>query len=141
MAKNYPLISIITPTLNAQSVLEECLRSISEQDYPKDKIEIIIADGGSSDGTLEIAKRYGAKVVPNPLKTAEAGKDAALKHARGELVALIDSDNILPDSKWLKQMVEPLLIHKEAVGSKPWSSRIEERTVFHRKILCFDWYE
>jgi len=51
----YPKVSILIPTLNAESVLDECLRSIEMQDYPKDKIELIIADGGSKDKTLEIA--------------------------------------------------------------------------------------
>ena len=113
-------ISILIPTLNAASVLENCLRSISAQDYPKEKIEIIVADGGSSDNTLEIAKKYGAVVVENKLKTGEAGKAAALKACTGVFAALIDSDNILPDSSWLNRMIEPLLKESEAVGSEPW---------------------
>ena len=48
--KNYPSISILIPTLNAASVLGKSLESISNQDYPRNKIEIIIADGGSTDG-------------------------------------------------------------------------------------------
>ncbi|MBW6441646.1 glycosyltransferase family 2 protein [Patescibacteria group bacterium] len=116
----YPKISILTPTLNSESVLEDCLKSISIQDYPKEKIEIIIADGGSVDKTLEIAQKYGAVIVENRLKTGEAGKKVALDHSTGEFCALIDSDNILPDEKWLKEMIEPLLNHSEAVGSEPW---------------------
>ena len=58
--------------------------------------EIIIADGGSNDQTLSIAKKYHAKVFKNPLKTAEAGKTMGVNHAHGKYIALIDSDNILP---------------------------------------------
>jgi len=47
-----PLVSIVIPTLNAAEVLENCLKSISEQDYPKDNLEIIIADGGVFQKTL-----------------------------------------------------------------------------------------
>lgn len=118
---NYPKISIITATLNAAGVLDDCYKSIAAQDYPKDKIELIIGDGGSTDSTLQIAQKYGAKVFSNPLKTAEAGKVVALQGVTGEYIALIDSDNILPDSQWLKQMIEPLTEHPEAVGSEPWS--------------------
>lgn len=57
-----PSISVIIPTLNAAAVLEGCLRSIAVQDYPKDLVEIIVADGGSTDGTLEIAKFAKVKV-------------------------------------------------------------------------------
>jgi len=49
-----PLVSVIIPTLNSAKTLKDCLESIVAQDYPKDKIEIIIADGSSTDGTLEI---------------------------------------------------------------------------------------
>lgn len=114
----YPSVSILIPTLNAGSVLEACLKSISNQDYPKNKIEIIIADGGSIDETLVIAKKYHAKVIPNPRKTGEAGKAEALKHARGKLIALIDSDNILPNKLWLSLMVKPFE-DKEIVASEP----------------------
>jgi glycosyltransferase involved in cell wall biosynthesis len=101
-------------------VLENCLKYISAQNYPKEKIEIIVADGGSTDKTLEIAKKYGAVVVENALKTGEAGKAVALRVCTGEFTALIDSDNILPDLSWLNRMIEPLLKEPEAVGSEPW---------------------
>lgn len=112
-------ISVLIPTLNAASVLEKCLHSLRNQDYPRQKIEIIIADGGSTDRTLEIAKKYGAKIYPNPLKTGEAGKAVALRHARGELAALIDSDNILPSKNWLRKMIAPFA-DPEISGSEPW---------------------
>ena len=115
-----PNISVLIPTLNAGSVLEDCLKSVRSQNYPQEKIEIIVADGGSSDATIEIANKYNCKVVENPLKTGEAGKKAALDHATGEFCALIDSDNILPDSEWMSQMIQPLLHHTDVVGSEPW---------------------
>ena len=82
-------------------------------------MEIIVADAGSTDGTVEIAKKYGAKIFKNPLKTGEAGKAVALRHAQGELVALIDSDNILPTKDWFRQMVGPFE-DPEIIGSEPW---------------------
>jgi len=113
-----PSISILIPTLNSENVFEDCLKSIIKQDYPKDKIEIIIADGGSTDRTLDIAGKYFARIYENPLRTGEAGKAVALRHARNEIVAFIDSDNILPQSDWLRKMVEPFK-NEEIVGSEP----------------------
>ncbi len=89
-----PKVSIVIPTYNSQRTLGMCLESIKNQDYPKNKIEIIIADAGSSDKTREVAKKY--KIVDNLLKTGEAGKAAGIKHAAGE----IDSDNILPSDSY-----------------------------------------
>jgi len=120
MNKNiFPSVSVLIPALNSEKVLGLCLGSIANQDYPKEKLEIIIADGGSTDKTLEIAEKYEAKIYNNPLKTGEAGKAVALKKARGELVALIDSDNILPDKNFFRRMVEPFS-DLEIVGSEPW---------------------
>jgi len=117
-AQNLPAISVVFATLNAARVLENCLGSIARQDYPKNKIEVIIADGGSTDDTLSIIRKFKIRVVDNPLKTSEAGKAVGVKQATGDLVAFIDSDNILPVKDWFKKMVEPLE-DEEIVGSEP----------------------
>lgn len=118
MSKEEPSISVVIPTLNAERPLPECLKRIREQNYPQSKIEIVIADGGSTDKTVEIAKKYGAKVVPNDLKTAEAGKATGVKVAKNEIIALIDSDNYLPGKDWLKRMVEPFA-DPHIIGAEP----------------------
>jgi glycosyltransferase involved in cell wall biosynthesis len=99
-----PIISIIIPTLNAARTLDECLASVRAQDYPADRVEIVMADAGSTDDTLAIAQRHGVeRIVGNPLKTGEAGKSVAIKAATGEILALIDSDNILDDPRYLSR--------------------------------------
>lgn len=115
----FPKISILTATLNAEKVLRLCYQAIAKQDYPRDKIELIIGDGGSVDRTRQVAEEFGAKIAENLLKTAEAGKAAALKLATGDLVAIIDSDNIMPDSHWLSRMVEPFR-DSSIIASEPW---------------------
>jgi glycosyltransferase involved in cell wall biosynthesis len=128
----YPKVSIVIPTLNAERVLQTCFDAINMQDYPKDKIELVIADGGSTDITLKLAKKYNAKVVSNPLKTAEAGKAVGVRHAIGDFIALIDSDNFLPSPNWLKQMVIPLMEgnNKDVLGSEPWEYTWREEDGF-----------
>jgi glycosyltransferase involved in cell wall biosynthesis len=102
-----PRISVVTPTKNSAKTLGACLASIRAQDYPQQKIEMIIVDGASEDQTLTLAKRYRAKILENPLQTGEAGKAVGVKAAQGELIALIDSDNILPTRDWLRRMIAP----------------------------------
>lgn len=114
----FPEVSIITPTLNSERTLKLCLSSIVNQSY-LGKVEIIIADGGSTDNTLKIAKEFGAKIYQNCLKTGEAGKAVGAKYATGEILAFIDSDNILPNKKWLEQLVEPLIKEVEVIASEP----------------------
>jgi glycosyltransferase involved in cell wall biosynthesis len=112
-----PDISIVIPTLNSQRTLEVCLESISRQKY-EGKLEIIIADGGSSDSTVKIAKKYGARIVLNKLKTGESGKAVGARNAEGDIIAFIDSDNVLPGFDWLKRMVVPFG-DKDIIASEP----------------------
>lgn len=96
MPSSVPTVSVVIPTLNAARVIGPCLQSIAAQDYPHDRLELVIADGGSTDGTLELCRQYTDCIYPNPLRTGEAGKAVGVRQARHELVALVDSDNILP---------------------------------------------
>jgi glycosyltransferase involved in cell wall biosynthesis len=103
-----PLVSIILPTLNSARYLDECLTALVSQDWPRERMEIVLADGGSTDATLDIAARFGVDVVlPNPLKTGEAGKAVAIRAAHGDLICSIDSDNIIVGDDWLRRMTEP----------------------------------
>lgn len=102
MEKN---ITVITPTLNAEKYLNLCLNSLKKQTGLKN-IEILIADGGSSDNTLEICKKYKTKVFQNKLKTSESGKMLCLKEASYDFIAFIDSDNILKDNFFFSKALD-----------------------------------
>lgn len=122
-------ISFVIPTLNAQLGLVSCLKSIRSQNYSQNLIEIIISDGGSIDNTLKIAKKYKSTVIENKLKTAEAGKAVGIKKATGKFIALIDSDNILPDKDWIKEMLTPF--KKPIIQlSEPWSFTYRKNSGF-----------
>lgn len=118
MPDHVPFVSIVIPTLNSASTLPACLDSIFSQEYPQDRVEVIVADGGSSDGTLSLAREAGCRVVDNPLRTGEAGKARGIAEAAGDVVALIDSDNILDGPGWLGQMTAPFS-DPEIAGTEP----------------------
>ncbi|MFO7937198.1 MAG: glycosyltransferase family 2 protein [Kiritimatiellia bacterium] len=112
-------VSFVIPTLNSAKTIKECLDSILNQSVPREQYEVVIADAGSQDSTVAIAQGLGVdKIVENELKTGEAGKSAGIKAASGEIIALVDSDNILPDSKWLEQMTAPF-DDPDVVASEP----------------------
>ncbi|MFA5025937.1 MAG: glycosyltransferase family 2 protein [Candidatus Shapirobacteria bacterium] len=111
-----PVVSFIIPTLNSELILKQCLNAIKIQSFTD--YEILIVDGGSKDNTLAIAKQYHCTIISNPLVTAEAAKAIGLKKAQGEYIALIDSDNILPDKNWLNSMLFPFQ-DSEIIGSEP----------------------
>lgn len=112
-----PSVSVVIPTLNSARTLPLCLEGIRGQEYGG-SVEIIIADGGSQDNTLGIAREYGCVVVENRLKTGEAGKAAGVKEASGEIVALIDSDNVITEADWLERMTAPFG-DPNIVGTEP----------------------
>ncbi len=118
------MVSIVTPTFNSMRTLELFFSVIMRQSYPHQCMEIIIADGGSKDGTLEKIDSYKRHsdikiaVYPNPLQTAEAGKAVGVKKASGEIICLLDSDNIIPDRKWMERMLQPFE-DDEIIASEP----------------------
>lgn len=113
-----PSISIAIATHNSTRTLSRCLQSIRDQDYPQNRIEIIIADGASRDDTRDTAIVFGAKVtaIPSSRQNAEYNKSMAIKHAKNEILAMIDHDNVLPHPGWLTRMVQPFMDSKEIVG-------------------------
>jgi glycosyltransferase involved in cell wall biosynthesis len=68
----------------------------------------LIIDGGSTDETIAIARRFDVRLLTNPLQTGEAGKAIGFKNAHGDLILTVDSDNVLVGKDWLRRMVEPL---------------------------------
>jgi len=114
-------ISVVMATFNSARTVGRSLKSIRDQDYPQDKIEIIIADGGSKDKTIEIVKKYNVKVikVPPALQGAEYNKGTGVNKAKNEILFMLDSDNILPHKKWFRKMIVPFLENKEIVGVEP----------------------
>lgn len=105
-----PLVSVVVPTLNAERYLDECLTALLEQDWPRDRLEIVVADAGSTDATLDIARRKGVDViVENPRRTGEAGKAVGIAAARGELICSVDSDNVVVGDDWLRRMTAPFV--------------------------------
>lgn len=120
-------VSVIATTLNSGQVLEGCLKSIREQDYDQNLLEIIIADGGSTDDTLEIARKYGAKIIPENTGSPEAAKAVAFSRARNEIVLTIDDDNVLPDKNWLALMISCLEKEPEAIACYPWRYTFEKQ--------------
>ena len=93
-----PTVSIILPVLNEEAQLERCLRAVGEQSYPA-IIEVVVADGGSTDETRAAAARFAkVRVVENPRHIRPAGLNAAIAAASGEIIVRVDArTKLAPD--------------------------------------------
>jgi glycosyltransferase involved in cell wall biosynthesis len=113
-AANLPLVSIVTPSYNQAAYLEEALCSVLDQDYPR--IEYILVDGGSTDGSREIIERYADRLAWWVSEADRGQTDAINKgfaHAHGQILAWLNSDDTyLPGA--LSQAVAYLQAHPEA---------------------------
>ncbi len=89
-------VSVIITTKNEEANIKNCLKSIRNQTYPKDKIEIIVVDNNSTDRTKEIAKEYTEKVYNyGPERSAQ--RNFGVKQAGGKYILYLDADMILSE--------------------------------------------
>ena len=100
-----PLISVVIPIRNSRAMFEACLESVFAQNYPREKIELIVPDGGSDDDGPEIARRFDANVVANPGLMIGPARDAGFAASKGEIVAFTDADCIV-HKDWLRNAVK-----------------------------------
>ena len=109
------MLSIIIPTLNEEKYLPSLLEAIKKQTF-KD-YEIIIADAGSGDKTLEIAKNFGCKIVPGGLPAR--GRNKGAKAAQGDIFLFMDADNIHLSENFLEQLTTDFKKRNLDVASFP----------------------
>lgn len=113
----YRTVSVIIPIFNEGKNIANCLESLINGDYPLDKLEFIIADGGSSDGTLEVLNMFSIqnkdikiKVVNNPFRTQGYGLNIAIENAdkKSEIILRADAHSSYPRN-YISDCVKTLL--------------------------------
>jgi glycosyltransferase involved in cell wall biosynthesis len=102
---DFKTVSVIIPTYNEEDTIADCIRSLTDTDYPIDKLEFIIADGSSSDNTLKNIEGFSAKnpdakidVVHNPGKTQGYGLNIAIENVskNSEVIVRADAHSVYP---------------------------------------------
>jgi rhamnosyltransferase len=104
------LVSVVIRTLNEARHLPALLRSITSQDLADHRAEVVLVDSGSSDGTLEIARQHGCRIVTIRKEEFSFGRslNVGCRAAEGEVLVFVSGHCIPQDEHWLRRLVAPL---------------------------------
>jgi succinoglycan biosynthesis protein ExoA len=132
-----PLVTIAMPAFNEERFIEACIRSVQAQDYPRDRIEILVADGRSEDRTREILGELSAddpriRVIDNPERLQAAGLNRMIREARGDVVVRMDVHCEYAPS-YVRTCVETL--ERTGADNVGGAQRAKAKTAFQR-ALC-----
>ena len=106
-----PAVSIIVPAHNEEATIEKCLASLENMDYPSNKLDIILINDGSTDGTKKIMgnhvqkSKYTFKYLETEGVGAPKARNIGLKKAKGEHVAFTDADCVV-EKDWLRNLIK-----------------------------------
>ena len=136
-----PFVSIIIPVKNMERTIEKMFEYLSEVDYPRERLEIIIVDGGSKDRTVEIIKNYQKenpfiKLIQIPdCPSPGFARTRALKEAKGDFIFFTDAD-CAPCKDWIKKMLKVFERDEKigAVGGEIYTLRVDPNNLV--EIYC-----
>ena len=141
--KEFPVVSIVVPAYNEQDVVLETLESVIKLDYPKDKLDIILVNDGSTDSTKEIMqkfidehKEYDIKLVNQDNQGKWVALNNALKTARGEFFTCLDADSSVEKAA-LKKML-PYFADNKVASVLPLI-KIKNPKGILQKIQCYEY--
>ncbi len=120
MILNKPLISVVIPAYNEEKYLPACLAAIRKQTFRD--FELIVVDNNSIDKTVEIAKKYGARVVRETIQGMIPARERGFAEAKAEIIARTDADTVVaPD--WLEVIYDTFQKKPKVVAmTGPWLS-------------------
>jgi len=104
----------VIPAYNEEKDINECLKSLRNQSYKK--IEIILVDDGSTDKTIDIARKYKIKILRQNHKGPGAARNFGTKHSKGKILIFIDADMHF-SKDYIKNLINPIKKDKKIIGT------------------------
>lgn len=140
--------SVIIPVYNGAAVIGPCLDAVLQQELPRETYEVIVVDNGSTDGTVDVVRRYPVRLATEGVRSSYAARNAGIRLARGAVLAFTDAD-CRPSHQWLSAAIEMLAHGADMVGGRikqdlhdrgnPWEQY--DRLVFlnQRLYVTYGW--
>lgn len=132
-----PSISLIIPVFNEEKNLKRLFPSLIRQTYPKNKIEYIIIDDGSTDNTIRVARKFGAKVFKMQTHDIGFNKRHGISLAKNDLVYCVDADMEVCTGNFFELLVKPFLEDKRIIGSFTKEFALNEKKPVDNSLLRF----
>jgi polysaccharide deacetylase family protein (PEP-CTERM system associated) len=134
-----PFISVIVPVRNEARFIGETLRQLLEQRYDADRFEVLVADGGSTDDTWAVVAALQCRhpnlhLLPNPHHWSSAGRNTAIRAARGEIIVLVDGHCELEDAEYLREMASAFERSGADCVGRPQPLDVTGATILQRAI-------
>ncbi len=117
-----PLASIIIPAYDVVDTIEEVVNAALDQSVPSARVEVIVVDNNSTDGTGDVVKRLPVRHVFEPRRNRSRARNAGAKVATGEFLAFLDADCVVP-RHWLESLLDSL--------DAPWIGAAQARVQHH----------
>jgi GT2 family glycosyltransferase len=112
----WPRISVVVCTYNGSKTIRDCMEGLLAVDYPD--FEVIVVDDGSTDGSAEIVRQYGFRVISTKNHGLSSARNTGMKAANGEIIAYLD-DDAYPDPDWLTYLAAAFMNSRHAAMGGP----------------------
>jgi succinoglycan biosynthesis protein ExoA len=139
VSEDRPFISVIVPVRNESAFIAGTLRQILSQDYDSRSFEVLVADGGSTDSTCEIVsalqRRYAnLRLLANASGWSSAGRNVAIRAARGDVILLVDGHCDLDNSRYLADLANAFEQSGAACVGRPQPLDVQGATPLQRAV-------
>lgn len=148
--KDFPKTTIIVPMYNSAKSIVKCLESLVKLDYPTDKLEIIVVDDGSNDGSIDRIKKFKVRLYKRPHMGKAYAVNYGIEKATGQLIGILDADSFVEHDA-LKKMIGYFESKEDIVGAVHSGIRVKNPnkliekfqeteyalTLFFKKLFSF----
>lgn len=132
-------VSVIVPVRNEAASIESTLRSLLTQDFPRDRFDVIVADGGSDDDTVFRVRKLQSefpnlRLAFNPIRWSSGGRNAGVKLATGDVAVIVDGHCHVPDRNYLANLMTAFDDSQADCLGRPQPLDVPNPTPFQRAV-------
>ncbi|HUV30028.1 MAG TPA: glycosyltransferase family 2 protein [Acidobacteriota bacterium] len=136
---DYPTITVVVPIRNEEKFIAQTVRYVLEQDYPQDRLEVLVVDGDSDDGTAEVVRQIAAadprvKLLHNAKRLSSAARNIGARNATGDIITYIDGHTYIDNDQLLKNVARLLGEKEVSVLSRPQFLDTPHNNVFQKAV-------